>query len=47
MPGTKSAARARLEVGRKLGVDRVIEVDREDLAEAVKEEAPEGDRKSV
>lgn len=38
----RSHSRARLEAGRQLGVDRIVEVDKEDLAEVVGAEAPGG-----
>jgi L-iditol 2-dehydrogenase len=38
----RSHSRARLETGKKLGVDRIVQVDKENLAELVKQEAPEG-----
>ncbi len=38
----RSHSRARLEAGRRLGVDRIVEIDRENLAEVAAAEAPEG-----
>ena len=38
----RSHSKARLDLARQLGVDRVVEVEKEDLLDAAKQEAPEG-----